>query len=58
MEGGRLRLFDPAKDTYLLTHEEDFKARLQAEAERDQEISKRQAAEALVAEMKRKRQLD
>lgn len=61
LEGGRLRLFDPAQDTYLLTHEEHANALLRAqeaqrlaEAERDQEIRKRQAAEALVAELRRR----
>lgn len=65
LEGSQLRLFDPAQDAYLLTHEEDFKARLQAEeaqhlaeAERDQEICKRQAAEALVAELRRRAKKD
>ena len=58
LEDARLRLFNPAEDAYLLTHEEDFNARLRAEAERDQEVRRRQAAEALVAEMRRKRYLD
>lgn len=65
LENGRLRLFDPAQDAYLLTHEEDFNARIRAEeaqrlaeAERDQETRRRQAAEAMVAELKRTRHLD
>lgn len=58
LENGRLRLFDPAHDAYLLTHEEDFNARIKAEAERDQETRRRQAAEAMVAELKRTRHLD
>lgn len=59
-EGAQLRLFDPAQDACLLTHEEDFSARIRAkeaqrlaEAERDQEARWRQAAEAMVAELKR-----
>ena len=52
LEEEQLRLFDPAQDAYLLTHEEHANALLKAEAERDQEIRKRQAAEALVAELR------
>ena len=65
LEGDQLRLFDPAQDAYLLTHEEDFNARIRAEeaqrlaeAERDKETRRRQAAEAMVAELKRTRHLD
>jgi len=61
LEGGQLRLFDPTRDAYLLTHEEHANALLRAEeaqrlaeAERNQEIRKRQAAEALVTELRRR----
>ncbi len=65
LAGDRLRLFDPAQDAYLLTHEEHANALFRAEeaqrlaeAERDQEMRKRQAAEALVAELRRRAQDD
>ncbi len=67
LEGTRLRLFDPSENAYLLTHEENIGARLNAEkerqaaiearhlaeAQRDEEIRRRQAAEALIAELRR-----
>ena len=65
LEGGQLRLLDPAQDACLLTHEEQANALLRAEeaqrlaeAERHQEVRKRQAAEALVAELRRRAQDD
>ena len=65
LEGGHLRLSDPARDAYLLTHEEHANALLRAEkaqhlaeAARDQEMRKRHAAEALVAELRRRAQDD
>ena len=54
LEGERLRLFDPKRAEYLLTHAEERQARQAVEAERDGERQARRAAEARLAELERR----
>ena len=53
LEDGRLRLFDPKRGEYLLTHAEEREARQAIEAERDQLLEAQRSAEALLAELER-----
>jgi ribosomal protein L9 len=46
LEGGRLRLFDPATGTYLLTYQEAVRAGQEALREWQEEARARQEAEA------------
>ena len=45
-EEGALRFYDPATDTYLLTHDEEIRRADQAEAERDFQSERAERAEA------------
>ena len=53
-EGGRLRLYAPALDEFLLSHGEAVAQRDAAKSERDAESVARRAAEARVAELERR----
>jgi hypothetical protein len=46
LEGDRLRLFDPASQSYLLSHEEEREIRMQAEARAKAAEARAQTAEA------------
>ena len=54
LEGERLRLFDPKRGEYLLTHAEEREARQAIEAERDQLLEAQRSAEARLAELERR----
>ena len=54
LEGERLRLFDPQRSEYLLTHAEERQARQAVEAERDQALEARRIAEARLAALERR----
>ncbi|MCZ0941595.1 MAG: Uma2 family endonuclease [Gammaproteobacteria bacterium] len=54
LEGERLRLFDPKRGEYLLTHAEERQARQAVEAERDRALEAQRIAEARMAELERR----
>ena len=54
LEGERLRMFDPERGEYLLTHAEEREARRAIEAERDRALETQRLAEARLAELERR----
>ena len=58
LEGERLRLFDPRRGEYLLTHSEERQARQAIEAERDQALEAQRIAQARLAELERRLRSD
>ncbi len=58
LESERLRLFDPRRGEYLLTHSEERQARQAVEAERDQALEAQRIAQARLAELERRLRSD